>query len=220
MKRSWTLIAAMGLLWASPAQAHPDAVYRVEITNITKGQTFTPILIATHKGGIGLFELGAPASTELEILAEAGDTGPQSETLEAQDGVGVVTTLPGLLGPGQTATTEVVTPKRMRSFSVAAMLIPTNDTFFALQGGRLPSHGTRSFTVPAYDAGTEENDQSCPSIPGPPCFGDGYSPEPADGDEGFVFIGNGFHQLGPEVLDPFTYDWRNPVARITVRRMR
>jgi hypothetical protein len=41
-----------------------------------------------------------------------------------------------------------------------------------------------------------------------------------------VFIGNGFHDLGEqdeagnEVLGPFLYDWRNPVALVKVRRVR
>lgn len=81
--------------------------------------------------------------------------------------------------------------------------------------------------VPAYDAGTEYNDQNCAYIPGPQCGGggEGYSAGPGEGDEGFVHIGNGFHDLGEkdqsgnEILDPKTYDWRNQVARITVRRM-
>ncbi len=79
--------------------------------------------------------------------------------------------------------------------------------------------------VAAYDAGTEANDQSCANIPGPRCGGEGYNGEPGEGDEGFIHIGNGFHDLGDtdsngaEVLGPFTYDWRNSVARIIVRRM-
>jgi hypothetical protein len=106
------------------------------------------------------------------------------------------------------------------------MLIPTNDTFFALDSFVLPIVGAKTRSVPAYDAGTEANDQRCATIPGPRCGGEGHSPVPDDGDEGHVHIGNGFHELGTddgqggEVLTPFAYDWRNPVARITVRRLR
>ena len=79
--------------------------------------------------------------------------------------------------------------------------------------------------VPAYDAGTEANDQNCANIPGPRCGGTGYVAEAGEGDEGFIHIGNGFHELGSEdadgseILGPQTYDWRNNVARITVRYM-
>jgi hypothetical protein len=106
------------------------------------------------------------------------------------------------------------------------MLIPTNDSFVALEGVPLPVLGARDLHAPAYDAGTEANDQSCARIPGPRCGGAGYDPEPADGDEGHISISNGFHELGEvddagsEVLGPFLYDWRNPVARVTVRRKR
>ena len=55
--------------------------------------------------------------------------------------------------------------------------------------------------------------------------GEGGSPGPNETDEGFVHIGNGIHELGDEdelgnrIINPKTYDWRNSVARITVRRM-
>lgn len=56
---------------------------RLEITviNLTRGQQFTPILVATHKRGVRLFEAGQPASPQLATLAEEGDTGPLSALL-------------------------------------------------------------------------------------------------------------------------------------------
>jgi len=39
-------------------------------------------------------------------------------------------------------------------------------------------------------------------------------------------VGNGFHELGDEdadgfeVLGPATYDWRNPVAKVTITAKR
>ena len=68
--------------------------------------------------------------------------------------------------------------------------------------------------VPAYDAGTEINDESCDSIPGPVCGGEGMSGE--DG-EGFVSVHRGIH--GVADLPAETYDWRNPVASISIRKM-
>jgi hypothetical protein len=105
------------------------------------------------------------------------------------------------------------------------MMIPTNDSFVAMNRMKLPRSGAVQQMVPAYDAGTEYNDQNCANIPGPTCGGEGNSPGPNDTDEGFVHIGNGMHELGDEdaqgnqLIDPKTYDWRNSVARITVRRM-
>ena len=210
-------------LFAGSAMAQVD--YEVTITNITSGQSFTPQLVVTHPGNAILFRLGAPASAEMEVLAESGDTGPLTDALSpvAMD----VTTIPGLLGPGEQASV-VVSGNPGRGFvSVAAMMIPTNDTFVAMNRMKLPRSGAAQQLVPAYDAGTEYNDQNCANIPGPQCggAGEGSSPGPNETDEGFVHIGNGIHELGDEdelgnrIINPKTYDWRNSVARITVRRM-
>lgn len=221
-----TILTAVLLLASSGAFANPSLAYEVTITNITKGQFFTPVLVATHDRSVRLFSLGSPASTELEILAEGGDTTPLANALINQSPrVGNVRTIPGLLGPGQSATVTVEASRFHQFVSVAAMLIPTNDTFVAINRARLPFFGSRTFMAKAYDSGTEANDQNCVSIPGPRCGGAGYSPGPNAGDEGFVYIGNGFHEIGAEdesgneVLGPLNYDWRNPVARITVRRL-
>lgn len=197
--------------------------YKVTITNITPGQTFTPQLVVTHPHKVKLFTLGDAASAELEVMAEGGDTGPLTTSLadQAYD----TKTIPGLLGPGESASITVKSRSRKAYISVAAMLIPTNDTFVALNRVRLPKWGSITKMVPAYDAGTEFNDQNCLNIPGPRCQGEGYSIEVSDGDEGFVHIGNGFHELGGydatggEILTPKVYDWRNSVAKITVKRL-
>ena len=207
---------------AGAYKAH--ARYEVTITNITPGQTFTPQLVVTHPREVSLFELGEPASVELEILAEGGDTAPLTESVADQSFD--AQTIGGLLGPGESSSIVVSGPKWGGYLSVAAMLIPTNDNFFAVNGLRLPFRGASTVLVPAYDAGTEYNDQSCQNIPGPRCGGEGYSAEPAEGDEGFVHIGNGFHEIGDfdsngfEVLGPKVYDWKNSVAKVTVKRVR
>lgn len=192
-----------------------EASYEISITNLTPGQTFTPRLLVTHSPDIALFALGEPASAALEILAEGGNTQPLADLAE---GAGAHTmTVDGLLGPGETST-GVIVGLDSDVLSVAAMLIPTNDTFVALNGMPLPVAGSVTYYLKAYDAGTEENDQLCSSIPGPTCGGEDVS-EPADGDEGFVHVSNGFHRLRGNTLRPEDYDWRNPVARVTVTAM-
>lgn len=226
MQRALSItIACLLALFATSASANGRTTrYEITITNLTKGQTFTPILVATHGTSFSIFEPGQPASIELEVLAEGGATAPLADEISAAGGTTASTE--GLLGPGETTSLVIDAARGHRTLSVGAMLIPTNDTFFALNGVRLPWYGTRSFDAPGYDAGTEANDQSCGSMPGPRCGGEGHSPGPNEGDEGFVHIGNGFHDLGDvdeagnEVLGPFTYDWRNSVARIVVRRIR
>ena len=203
------------------ALAQPAVEYEVEITNITPGQTFTPQLVVTHPRSVSLFSLGDEASEELEILAEGGMTAPAAAALE---GVAMdVQTIGSPLPPGESAYVTVVAHPAQSRLTVAAMMIPTNDNFMALNGVPLPRRGQSVHMVPGYDAGTEYNDQSCQHIPGPQCnfVGEGYSEE---GGEGYIHIGNGIHELGEtdedgyDVLSPQVYDWRNSVARITVRR--
>lgn len=220
------VLAAVLLLVGSIASADGsyNRKYEVTITNLTPGQTFTPQLVATHSAKVSLFELGKPAGDAMEVLAEGGDTAPLTEELLASPyEVADVQTVPGLLGPGQAVTVIVESTRFERYLSLAAMLIPTNDTFVAIDSVRLPRF-QRSVTALAYDAGTEANDQNCLSIPGPRCGGEGHSPGPNSGDEGFVHVSNGFHHLPAadrgEVLGPEVYDWRNPVARVEVRRIR
>jgi hypothetical protein len=50
--------------------------YEVTVTNVTRDQQFTPLLVVAHHPRVRLFELGQPASSELETLAEEGVTGP------------------------------------------------------------------------------------------------------------------------------------------------
>jgi hypothetical protein len=215
-------IAAAFLIWGAAAQAQNLTQFEVTITNITQGQSFTPQLVVAHNRSTRLFELGEQASPALALLAEDGQTGSLQD--ELANATREATEIAGLLEPGQSATT-VIGARRGDRLSVAAMLIPTNDTFMALNGASLPwarRSAVNVHLVPAYDAGTEANDQDCANIPGPRCGGVGSSPEPAEGDEGFIHVSNGFHFLGDGegILGPEVYDWRNPVARVVVTRRR
>jgi hypothetical protein len=102
------------------------------------------------------------------------------------------------------------------------MLIPTNDGFFAVNGVEAPE-GNRTLTVfsPAYDAGSEVNDELCASIPGPDfveCGGPGGGGKPVGGEEGYVHIHRGMHGVGD--FNASARDWRNPVAQIVIQRVR
>lgn len=198
-------------------RADRERVYEVTITNIAPGQTFTPILVATHSSRVRMFSLGSPASEELAILAEGGDTGPLASALASTGEVFDAQTIGALLAPGRTASIRVKAQGRFDRVSVAAMLIPTNDSFFAVNGSELPQRrgASASLTSVAYDAGSEPNDELCASIPGPMCGGEGTSP--GVNGEGFVHVSSGIHGQGD--LAPARYDWRNPVARITIRRV-
>lgn len=191
--------------------------YEVSVTNITKGQTFTPLLVATHSDAASLFTLGQPASDSLALLAEAGNTDAlTAEILNFPNEIGHVKTIPGLLGPGETVSFEIKGHHKHYMLTVAAMLLPSNDTFIALSSAGLPNKGSASYMARAYDAGTEANDQLCIHIPGPLCGGEADSAT-SDTDEGYVYVSNGIHDLGD--LDPATYGWHNPIALITIKAM-
>ena len=220
MKKIATYMA-LGLLLTTGTQVAADEPgnnnhYEITVTNLTRGQSFTPILVATHKAGVSLFTEGAPASPELALLAEGGNTAPLAAVLGANPDILDTTTIPGLLAPGKSVTVQVKMEDGFDHVSMAAMLIPTNDGFFALNGVRGPKgQKMLSFESPAYDAGSEPNDELCASIPGPACGGEGASPNA--GGEGFVHIHAGIHGIGN--LPAADRDWRNPVAKVTIRRV-
>lgn len=212
------LLVPAFILTSPAAVADGSAVYHVTITNATNSINITPILVASHRYPASIFELGAPAGDDLAAVAEAGDTSSLQATLEAMPQVVDIQSSGGLLGPGQSVTVVVSAAHGARRISLAAMMLPTNDGFIALDSVRAPRYGSRSYFSPGYDAGTEANDELCGSIPGPTCGGIGPSPGDNDGDEGFVHIHRGMHGIGD--LDAAQYDWRNPVVRVTVTRVR
>ncbi len=217
MKRTITLLT-LALMLAAPLAGLADGTgktYAVTITNLTKAQNFTPIIAATHSPDIAFFEAGQPAIEPLAVLAESGNPMPLEELLGSVPHLVSGTAInDGLLGPGQSATLMIQGHPRFDRLSLAAMLIPTNDTFVALDSVPLPK-GHAMVMATAWDAGSEENDELCASIPGPPCFGEALSM--ADG-EGFVHVANGIHGIGD--VDAADYDWNGAVARVVVRRVR
>ncbi len=202
------------------AQGANGGAFEVTITNLTRGQQFTPILVATHPRKLRLFELGQPASTELQIVAEEGNVAPLTDALLAA-GAFDVQNSGGLLNPGASVTIRVRARGIYDRVSVAAMLIPTNDAFFAVNGARGPRDSSADvLTSVAYDSGSERNDETCQSVPGPffdECGGPGGGAAPSGGEEGYVHVHAGIHGIGE--LDESRRDWRNPVAQITIRRV-
>ena len=169
MKTSMILLkiiaVAVGLTMSSAGFAR---TITVELSNLTHGMYFTPRLAAAHADGVHLFDLGAVASTGLRTMAETGNPGVlagelPAEAIFAVDLTGTSPTIaagvPRILGPGGTATitlSDVADADVM--FSIAAMLMPTNDAFVGLDSFAVPA-GTGTYTIllNAYDAGTEAN---------------------------------------------------------------
>ena len=209
----------VGLLAVAPvfsAVADDDArTYAVSITNLTRGILFTPIMVATHQEGYRLYNLGQSASAALSIMAEGGNTGPLAAMINATPKASTASS-PGPLAAGQTVTINVASRGDSNHLSLAAMMLPTNDGFIGITDVPLPKKKeVLTYLSNGHDAGSEPNDELCEHIPGPQCGGQGVSPDA--GGEGFVHIHAGIHGIGS--LEPSEYDWRNPVARITVREL-
>jgi hypothetical protein len=112
---------------------------------------------------------------------------------------------------GQEVTIPVWVNKFYQYVTIAAMAINTNDAFVAINGMALVP-GDRVTSV-GYDAGSEENNENCDSIPGPAC--DATTGNAVSGNgEGFVHVSRGIH--GIEDLAPEQYDWRNPMMLVNV----
>ena len=224
MRKSLVLsLSALVALIASPAfvSAQSDVRYSVTVTNLTKGQTFTPLLFATHTPAVRLFAPGTQISPQLQIVAEEGDTAMLAALLRGMTAdVREVVVAGGLQTPAVTATFQIAGGGVFTRLSLAAMLIPTNDAFVGASGITLPT-GFEPLVVDllAYDSGTEINDERCASIPGPnftECGGPGSGGRPGRG-EGAVTVHNGMHGVGD--MNRALRDWRGPVARVTIQRV-
>ena len=215
LRKALNFIIATGLLISSSAAlADGSPTYQVTITNLTNGINFTPILVASHRKPVELFDLGMAASAEMTAVAEGGATGPLEALLHSNPDVIDVKNSVGLLGPGQSAMVEVNAMHGAKYISVTSMMLPTNDGFIAFESVRAASKKSKTYFSPGYDAGTETNDELCANIPGPTCGGSPFSP--ADDGEGYVHINRGIHGIGDLAAED--HDWRNPVAKITIVR--
>ncbi|KAL7460235.1 hypothetical protein ACHAXS_000699 [Conticribra weissflogii] len=99
--------------------------------------------------------------------------------------------------------------------SIAAMCENTNDCFVGLSGVNVT--GGMILYEPGLDAGSEENNESCDSVPGPFCIGKGNQFDRSRNGEGFIHIHRGI--VGDGDLDK-SLDWRNPMMRVVVKESR
>jgi hypothetical protein len=115
---------------------------------------------------------------------------------------------------------EINSRRGFSVLSIVSMMVNTNDAFFAIDSKFLPfaRYSSRTYYALGYDAGSEENNEECASIPGPACPQASGNARATEDAEGYVHIHNGVH--GIKDLKADAYDWRNPVAKITIKRKR
>jgi len=189
--------------------------YEVKITNITQNQILSPVVLITHDSiKDPLFTLGQPASTELSMVAEDAMADALIAAFEADPRVKEVSLVTGVNGPILPGETVTVTVTAGSYVSAVAMLVTTNDAFFALNGVDGPEDGYVVYLSPAYDSGTEVNNEDGAFIPGPP-FGNGGQ-RATDGAEGYVHIHPGISGIGDLTQD--AQGWDNPVAKVEITK--
>ena len=191
------------------------AVATITVTNLAKGQILTPAVFITHSAeALPLFVPGEPASTELSDLAEQGRTSGLVNKFNAESEVLDVTTLSAFVRPTKTATVNVKFDAVHRYISSASMIEMTNDGFVSLLAAEVPCIGTKTYFLDGWDAGSEANTELCSQIPAP-CPTPTRLGSCSVGIEGAVHIHSGIHGCGG--FPPETYDWLNPIAKITIQ---
>jgi hypothetical protein len=215
-----SLLASLCFLGTGAAFAGP-LQYQVTITNLTKGEPFSPTAVIIHDAQMEpIFTLGEPASEGIWSIAEGGNTAPLVAALSGNPHViDIQVAGDAPYGPGESRTVILDGGNGFGGLriSLAGMLGITNDSFFALNGETVPNfvpfyynEYSQVFMAPAYDSGTEVNNEDCNYVAG--CGG---TLRMTDGAEGYVYVSSGIHGIGD--LDPAELDWNNPVAKITVR---
>jgi len=209
------LYLAIAVFSINTSMADEAKLYEVTITNLTRGQIISPVFAFTHNGSETLFTSGEPVSPELAALAQDADANGLMSLFSASSATHEIVMGAGGILPGNSETLMIHSNHDMKYISLAAMLVSSNDAFIAINKLKLPRRSLM-ITVPAYDAGSEANNESCEYIPGPPCGNANKAPD--DEAEGFVHIHSGVHGIAD--LDPAKFDWRNPVAKISIRRVK
>ena len=94
-------------------------------------------------------------------MAEGGDIAGLVMDLEGLGATIAANPAGGLLAPAMETEADLNTDGTANELlTIVAMLLPTNDAFAGLNAVQIPTMpGTYVFDVPAYDAGTEANDE-------------------------------------------------------------
>jgi hypothetical protein len=234
-------VCALALAPAAMADDDEDS-YRVTIKNLTRGQAFSPPVVALHDGKNQLFEVGQPASVGIREIAENGNNAPLLAFLAADpfDRIGAFVggsapLVPeGKFGGVQDPPAGPEFPNKVTftleadddasRLSFATMLICTNDGFTGVNGLKLPREGrsVTAFTA-GYDAHTEQNTQDFAHLV-PPCqlLIGGAVNEPGQEvsnpalAEGGVIAHHAGIQSGVGDLSPSVHGWTSPVAKVKV----
>ncbi len=221
--------ALMSAMLGLPTQA---AQLDIQISNLTHGNYFTPVLVAAHNNDIALFHAGEAASAALQKMAEGGAIDDLSAAVTGASGVVLENPAGGLMAPGMTTESMMLDTGDNGYLSVTAMILPTNDGFVGLDSWKIPTEaGTYTIYLNGYDAGTEANDEivnggGAPGTPGIPAAPGGAGGENGTGlndtsgnDKVHIHpgvVGDMDSAGGASDLNSQVHRWLNPVAKLTV----
>jgi hypothetical protein len=225
--------AALVTIYLITGQLANATDFNVRIINLTNGIWFTPFLVAAHPDGTSLFTTGQPASANLQAMAEGGDISGLAVDMQGVGATIVENPANGLLPPAMSTNVDLNTDGTSNVLlSVVAMLLPTNDGFSGLNSVTIPTEpGTYVFDVPAYDAGTEANDElltgggapgvaGIPADPGGLAGTGGSGSASADANPNVHIHRNALGDTdatgGASDLDSRVHRWLNPVLRVIV----
>ena len=210
-----------------PPPPPPEVTFEVTVQNLTNAQPLSPVLVTGHGEDFTFFNIGAPASAGLEVLAEGGDNADLMAEADGDDNVIVSGSGMGVIPPGMSEAVELTVVESDvdgLEISVVTMLVNTNDAITGVQAldvSGLEVQGSMMALGNVYDAGTELNTEAMGTIPGPADGGEGFNAARDDradqvtGHPGVVTADDG---LSTSILSG-QHRFDNPAVSVTVTRL-
>ena len=211
-------ILALAFLFASGEAfaGYQAKKFKVTVQNLTKGQPITPPVIAVHHPNYKMVKIGNPASQGLAELATDGKTDNLVQELADNRYVVRSAVGDGVTLPGKKVEIIVEANNPKYKISLVTMLARTNDAIVVAMDLPTKLRKGQKFSTLAsvYDAGAEENSESCEHIPAPPC----NNPGQGDAGEGFIRPHEGVQGLSDLRLNRDTF--ANMVAKVIIERIK
>ena len=203
--------------------------YKLSVTNITNGQPLTPVAALLHDATFNAWQIGATASSGLEVLAESGSA-RAFLSASVNDNTAVIAAALSAgdpIAPGS-AKSLVIGGEAAYELTIASMLANTNDAFTGITHWSLADmqiNDSDTMLIPVYDAGTEKNTEASGTIAGPADSSTeadkGYS-SVRDDPSGFVSMHGGVvtkdDGLSTSVLDE-SHRWLGAAAKVVITRI-
>lgn len=230
-------VGVVALATATAATAAPiNITVTIENLSPVNGTWITPVWAAFHDGSWDTFDMGSPASMELESLAEDGATAMLAGLFNSALPNGVEGTLvsddapPPPLQPGDLATGMFTIDSMYNQyFSYASMVIPSNDAFIGNDDPKaiklFDDYGNfvgADFFIAGdevLDAGTEVNDE----LPANTAAFGQAAPNTGVDENGVIRMHPGYNPIGSGgILDDPSFVGADftledyPIARIVI----